>query len=62
MEYNRLKPSAGKTKSCVLHNALHVPKLASNLLSVTKASEAGKVVILMMLAAIEWIKVTKLLL
>ena len=35
---------AGKTKRCVLRNVLHVPKLAYNLLSVTKASEAGKVV------------------
>ena len=39
-----MRLSAGKTKRCVLRNVLYVPKLAYNLLSVTKASEAGKVV------------------
>ena len=39
-----MRLSAGKTKRCVLRNVLHVPNLAYNLLSVTKASEARKVV------------------
>jgi len=34
-----------KTKRCHLHNVLCVPQLAYNLLSVTKASEAGKSVL-----------------
>ena len=32
----------GKTRGCKLHNVLYVPKLAFNLLSVSKATEAGK--------------------
>ena len=32
-----MRLSAGKTKRCVLRNVLYVPKLAYNLLSVTKA-------------------------
>ena len=32
----------GKTKLCQLQNVLYVPKLAYNLLSVSKATEAGK--------------------
>ena len=35
---------SGKIKRCNLNNVLCVPKLAYNLLSVTKASEAGKTV------------------
>jgi len=31
-------------KSCKLHNVLYVPKLACNLISVTKAFHTGKVV------------------
>ena len=34
----------GESKSCTLHNVLYVPKLAYNLISVTKASQTGKVV------------------
>ena len=34
----------GKTKRCVLRDVLYVPKLSYNLLSVTKASESGKVI------------------
>ena len=33
-----------KTKRCVLHSVLYVPKLSYNLLSATKASESGKVI------------------
>ena len=32
----------GKTKRCQLHNVLYVPKLAYNLLSVSKVTELGK--------------------
>ena len=39
-----MRLSAGKTKWCISCNVLYVPKLAYNLLSITKASEAGKVV------------------
>ena len=34
----------GEPKSCTLHDVLYVPKLAYNLISVTKASQTGKVV------------------
>ena len=34
----------GESKSCTLHDVLYVPKLAYNLISVTKASQIGKVV------------------
>ena len=34
----------GESKSCTLHDVLYVPKLAYNLISVTKASQTGKVV------------------
>ena len=34
----------GESKSCTLHDVLYVPKLAYNLISVTKASHTGKVV------------------
>ena len=34
----------GKTQRCVLHSVLYVPKLSYNLLSVTKASESGKII------------------
>ena len=34
----------GESKSCTLHDVLYVPKLAYNLISVTKASQNGKVV------------------
>ena len=37
-----MKLPNGTTKSCKLHNVLYVPKLAYNLLSVSKASESGK--------------------
>ena len=34
----------GKIQRCVLHSVLYVPKLSYNLLSVTKASESGKII------------------
>ena len=39
-----MRLSDEKTKRCVLHNVLYVPKLSYNLLSVTRVSESGKVV------------------
>ena len=40
----KIRLSFGKIKWCISCNILNVPKLAYNLLSITKASEAGKVV------------------
>jgi len=37
-----MKLPAGKTRRCKLHDVLFVPKLSYNLLSVSKAAEAGK--------------------
>ena len=34
----------GEVKPCVLHDVLYVPKLAYNLISVTKASQKGKII------------------
>ena len=34
----------GESKSCTLHDVLYMPKLAYNLISVTNASQTGKVV------------------
>ena len=34
----------GESKSCTSHDVLYVPRLAYNLISVTKASQTGKVV------------------
>ena len=34
----------GELKSCKLHDVLYVPKLAYNLISVTRASQTGKTV------------------
>ena len=34
----------GESKSCTLHDVLYVPTLSYNLLSVTKASQKGKIV------------------
>ena len=34
----------GELKPCVLHDVLYVPKLAYNLISVTKASQKGKTI------------------
>ena len=39
-----IKLPSGKIKRCNLNNVLCIPKLAYNLLSVTKAPEAGKTV------------------
>ena len=39
-----LQMSSGKTTNCVVKNVLFVPKLASNLLSVGKLAESGRVV------------------
>ena len=39
-----MRLSAGKTKRCISRNVVCAPKLAYNLLSITKASEVGKVV------------------
>lgn len=36
------KLPSGRTKKCKLHDVLYVPKLSHNLLSVSKASDAGK--------------------
>ena len=40
----QMKFPDGKTRKCNLHNVLLVPKLAYNLLSVSKAAEAGKAI------------------
>ena len=37
------KLPSGRLKTCKLHDVLYVPKLSYNLLSVSKATEAGKV-------------------
>ena len=39
----KMKLPNGRTRQCTLHNVLFVPKLAYNLLSVSRATEAGKV-------------------
>ena len=38
-----MRLSGGKVKKCVLQDVLHVPDLSCNLVSVSKASEMGKV-------------------
>ena len=38
----QMKLPDGKTRRCKLHDVLYVPKLSYNLLSVSKAAEAGK--------------------